>query len=141
MASGGQILETKKQPEIVLLKYFYFPPENLPSRCHGFIPTSTFTYLLLVLVRTSRTMEKEVVLRFTAVFFFHFYHILLYKISNVIVCLIVCLKLCTTLMCYFRCSTRRCSCKVWSFPSVNRTDKIGRWNRVRFSNFYQITSS
>ena len=45
MASGGQILETKKQPEIVLLKYFYFPPENLPSRCHGFIPT--FMYVCM----------------------------------------------------------------------------------------------
>ena len=33
MASGGVILETKKQPETVLLKYFYFPTEIL-SRCH-----------------------------------------------------------------------------------------------------------
>ena len=50
IASGGQILETKKQPETVLLKYFYFPPENLPSRCHGFIPT--FTYITCVHVYT-----------------------------------------------------------------------------------------
>ena len=41
MASGGQILETKKEPEIVLLKYLYYPPENLSSRRHGFIPTFT----------------------------------------------------------------------------------------------------
>ena len=53
MASRGQILETKKQPETVLLKYFYFPPENLPSRCHGFIPLhlhvmSCYRYLCTV---------------------------------------------------------------------------------------------
>ena len=45
--SGGVILETKKQPEIVLLKYFYFPPKNLPSRRHGFIPTFTCTRSVL----------------------------------------------------------------------------------------------
>ena len=45
MASRGQILETKKQPEIVLLKYFYFPPENLSSRCHGFIPTFMYVHV------------------------------------------------------------------------------------------------
>ena len=39
IASGGVILETKKQPETVLHKYFYFHPENVCSRCHGFIPT------------------------------------------------------------------------------------------------------
>ena len=46
MASGGQILETKKEPEIVLLKYLYYPPENLSSRRHGFIPT--FMYVCTV---------------------------------------------------------------------------------------------
>ena len=44
MASGAQILETKKQPETVLHKYFYFHPENVCSRCHGFIPTCTCTF-------------------------------------------------------------------------------------------------
>ena len=46
MASGGVILETKKQPETLLLKYSYSPPENNSSRRHGFIPT--FTYLSTV---------------------------------------------------------------------------------------------
>ena len=52
MASRGQILETKKQPEIVLLKYFYFPPENLPSRCHGFIPTFMYVCMYVLYVYT-----------------------------------------------------------------------------------------
>ena len=43
MASGGVILETKKQPETLLLKYSYSPPENNSSRRHGFIPTFTCT--------------------------------------------------------------------------------------------------
>ena len=42
MASGGVILETKKQPETLLLKYSYSPPENNSSRRHGFIPTFTY---------------------------------------------------------------------------------------------------
>ena len=39
IASGGVILETKKQPETLLLKYSYSLPENNSSRRHGFIPT------------------------------------------------------------------------------------------------------
>ena len=46
--SGAQILETKKQPETVLLKYFYFPTEIL-SRCHVH-PTFNCTCNVMYLV-------------------------------------------------------------------------------------------
>ena len=53
MASGGVILETKKQPETLLLKYSYSPPENNSSRCHGFIPTFMYIHSYIIHVACS----------------------------------------------------------------------------------------